>query len=59
MWLRDDMPLPLLPGGGAHTLTLPSLTPTDGGNYTCIAASDAGQVTREFALTVLSKSGSV
>ena len=48
------MGLPLLPDGSDQTLSLPPLTPTDGGNYTCIAASDAGQIVREFALTVLS-----
>ncbi|XP_043238684.1 hemicentin-1-like isoform X2 [Amphibalanus amphitrite] len=54
LWLRDGMGLPLLPDGSDQTLSLPPLAPTDGGNYSCIAASDAGQAVRQFALTVLS-----
>ena len=59
LWLREGLGLPLLPHDGDQTLTLPPLAPSDGGNYTCIAASDAGQIGREFTITVFSEYSSV
>ncbi|XP_037079077.1 hemicentin-1-like, partial [Pollicipes pollicipes] len=54
IWLRDGMELPAVVGDQEHTLSLPSLAPTDAGDYTCIAVNEAGKLKREFSVKVLS-----
>ncbi|KAJ8379625.1 hypothetical protein SKAU_G00004030 [Synaphobranchus kaupii] len=56
-WLKDGQPLSLhrnlLLDGRETRLRLPDVSPTDGGQYSCVASNQAGSSTKTFNLTVL------
>ncbi|KAJ8413768.1 hypothetical protein AAFF_G00063660 [Aldrovandia affinis] len=56
-WLKDGQPLSLhrnlLLDGHETRLRLPDVSPTDAGQYSCVASNQAGSSTKTFNLTVL------
>ncbi|KAG9354592.1 hypothetical protein JZ751_001305, partial [Albula glossodonta] len=56
-WLKDGQPLSLhrnlLLDGHETRLRLPDVSPSDAGQYSCVASNQAGSSTKTFNLTVL------